>query len=144
MEVERNMYLSFSEKLWQVLGFDASCAGEDGSNRKIGSVNRDVKCPGFVDMHVGLHSLWVYSDCCGHRAVGGVRAPLLRTVKLKSSESGDVVHRVFTRPYYVAVSQSFMPSLEVFITDNTGQKVPFFPGELVGTLHFRPRSVIKS
>ena len=139
-KVVQNIYIGFSEKLWKILGLDGSCVGEEGHLRKVGSRHKQIRCTGFFDMYAGLHSLWVYSDCCEHRSVGGVRAPLFRTVVVKTAEMGDVIHRVYNRPYYLPVSQSYLPSLEMFITDNTGQKVSFFPGELVCTLHFRLRN----
>lgn len=135
--LNRHVYITFRERLRKKLGLDPKCMSESGA---IGTDKEDsIECGGLVDVAAGFHSLWVYSDCCGHRAVGGVRVPLLRTIVVKTAALEEVVHQMFTRPDYVPVSQNYLPSLEVFITDNTGAPIPFFPGEAVITLHFRPR-----
>lgn len=137
MTLNRYTFITFSERVLRMIGIDHKCLTDFGA---IGSeTEKELMCWGLVDVTAGFHSLWVYSNCCEHRAVGGVRVPLLRTIVVKSKDLEDVVHQVFTRPDYIPVSQNYLSSLEVFITDNTGSPIPFFPGESVVSLHFRPK-----
>ena len=135
--VVEDVFVMFSPKVWKVLGV---AVGPEFVHRReeIGFFRKTAKVLGFVDIKAGHHSVWMYSNCCSHRLVAGSRVPLLRTVVIRS-ENDDVVHQVFTHPYYIPVSQSFFSSIEIFFTDNTGQQMKYFPGEALVTLHFRRR-----
>ena len=137
LHLDTEMYVKFTPRMRKVLGVDPKYVDECG---RVGTIEHEgMTIEGVVDLTAGFHSMWVYSNCCEHRAVGGVRVPLLRTLVLKSKDFERVYHRIFIRPDYVPVSLNYLPSLEVFITDNTGTPIPFFPGEAVVNLHFRPR-----
>ena len=137
LRLRRNVFVKFSQRLQAVLGLEPQSLTPSGA---LGSVAEKQTYNFTVDVNAGYHSMWVYSNCCQHRMVGGVRVPLLRTI-LTSGVIGGVTHSLFTSPYYFRVSSGHLPSVEVFITDNTGNPVPFSPGEVVSTLHFRRRVV---
>ena len=136
IRLPKKVKLALSERLVDVMGINRKELNDDGS---LGSFSKPTTFYGTIDWAVGSHSLWVYSNCCAHRPVGDVGVPLLRTLLTVSKDEGVMFKKLFNLPYYLAVSQSFFNSLEVFITNNQGQQVPFFPGEGLVTLHFRPR-----
>ena len=136
LELAPNLKIFFSDRLLNVLGLNRKELNEDGS---IGSESQPTVYQGFVDWQVGRHSLWVHSNCCAHRLVGDLSVPLLRTLLLSEKDVGRVFKSVYIHPHYIPVSQNFFSALEVYITDNTGKDVSFFPGEVVMTLHFRRR-----
>ena len=131
LKVHRHYYVSVSPKLSAALGIP---------NKMIGCSRSNSKVYGFVRMGRGSRSVWVYSNCCAYRAVADVRVPLLRTVPIHAEEKEEVMETIFTHPYYIPVSQGFLPSVEIKLTDNTGKTLDFFAGESVVTLHFRRRS----
>ena len=133
-------FVSFSEKVWKVLGLDSKLATV--SKYMLGNPDKNVKAYGMVNSRAQCRSVWVYSNCCMYRIVSDVRVPLLRTVEIRDGET-DVIHRVFTHPYYLPVSQSFLPSLEMYLRDNTGKPLDFFSGETVATLHFKRKGVVE-
>ena len=137
IRIPKNVKLFLSGRLAHVMGINPKDMNEDGS---IGSFDQSSTYYGMIDWHVGHHSLWVYSNCCAHRLVGDASAPLLRTLLMIRKDEGSMFRKLFTDPYYLDVRQNFFSSLEVFITDNQGQGVAFFPGEAVVILHFRRRS----
>ena len=135
--LRKNTFLHMSKVLVGVLGLEKRFLTEEGV---LGSAEEKVVCSGMIDYATGLHSLWVYCNCIEHRLVGDVRVPLLRNVVLRNEEDMEGwIYALFTQPYYIPVSQSHLTDLEIFITLNTGEKVSFFPGELLVTLHFRRR-----
>lgn len=134
--LKRRVFIYFSDYLLKVLSIEDS---QLSVGKVLGHPDHRVTVRGFVDVKAGGHSLWMYSNCCEHRLVGGVRVPLLRMLVIKNEEVDSLVHRVYERPYYQRVSNNFLPSVEVYITDNTGRSVTFLRGESVATLHFRRR-----
>ena len=132
-KLQPGFFITFSHKVWRMLGIDSAFRLRHNT---IGSRSKLTKAYGYVDVRAGYRSAWVYSNCCDHRYVGDARVPLLRTVAIQSGEE-DIIHRTYTHPYYLPVSQSFLPSLDVTLTDNTGRPMEHFPGETLVTLHFR-------
>ena len=133
--LDQNLFLTFSLKVWNALGFEGDV---NHTHRMIGSPDHSVKVYSRVDLRSAYRSCWVYSNCCAHRLVADVRVPLLRTISLHENDD-EMIHRIFTVPYYLPINQNFLPNIEIVITDNTGHACVHFPGETVATLHFRRR-----
>ena len=140
LRLQPDVWVKFSERMTNVLGLqrDWLTAGFLGQNKRGEIRAYDLS----VDANAGFHTVWVYSNCCEHRLVGGARVPLLRTV-LAGLIPGQMSHNSYTTPQYMGVRGGHFPSLEILITDNTGKEVPFHAGEVVVTLHFR-RSRVKA
>ena len=136
LKTPKNVFVKFSENMMKVLGFEKKDTNEHGF---FGSHKKKCVTWGHFDPWVGTRSLWVYSDCCEYRAVGGSRVPLLRTVGVTKYEVSDLIQRQYPTPMYIPVRQHYIHAIELNITDNTGGNLTFFPGEAVVTLHFRRR-----
>lgn len=91
-----------------------------------------------VDLDVGLHSLFIYSDIVESRAVGDFHVPLLRIASVQGKD-GDTVDREFVRPHYLPVSANTFQSIEINVMSEMGVPVRFERGKVHATLHFRPR-----
>lgn len=136
LRTPKNVFIKMTDKMMNVLGLDPRERNPQGF---FGSAKKRCITWGHVDAWVGSKSLWVYSDCCEYRAVGGSRVPLLGTVCVSKWEATDLVNRQYDSPLYLPVRQHYIDSIEVSIKDNTGGDVSFFPGEALMTLHFRRR-----
>lgn len=136
LTLRRRVFVTFSQRLRDALGLGSESVTVSGA---LGSEREKKSYLCALDINAGFRSLWVYSDCCEHRLVGDVRAPLLRTL-WKNDYPEFAFHDTFRPPYYLPVSGGHLSSLEIVITDNTGKPIAFRPGEVVLTLHFRPRA----
>ena len=91
-----------------------------------------------IDMNQGFYSLYVYCNLIEPRVVGDSHVPLLRIVPVQGKHT-DLVTRFFQKVYYLPLQQKCFETVEIYIRDDTGQKVPFERGKVVVTLHFRKR-----
>lgn len=131
-------FMTVSGRMLTMLGLTTDRAQKtDADAYTLGDVKRKTVYEGRLDLDAGFHTLWIYSNACAHRIVGDVRAPLLRMVAVGTSEAGEIKSINFDNVHYVPVSQSYFQTLEIFITDTAGRPVPFLPGQVTATLHFR-------
>ena len=77
--------------------------------------------------------MYVYSDVVSSQVVGNVRANLLRVVAPKGHR-GDIVNENFVNPYYSDVRTRSFNTIEVLLTGDTGQPIPFKGGVVEVTL----------
>lgn len=90
-----------------------------------------------------LDSLYVYCDVTEPRVVGDSLVPLLRIVPVEGAHS-NLVTRIYENVHYVRVQRKSFQTIEIYIRDRTGKKVPFERGTLNVTLHFRQRKRFSS
>lgn len=81
-------------------------------------------------------ALYVLCDCIQFQLVGDSQVPLLRVVSA-TGKHGDIVEREFAKLYYIPVSKGYISTIEIQISDDTGEKIAFESGKLVCMLHFR-------
>ena len=91
-----------------------------------------------VQMDQGFDTIYVYTDVVESRIVGDSVAPLLRALPVGGSH-GETVSDRFTNIHYVPLLYSHFKSIEIYIRDDTGRRVPFEYGRVTVTLHFRRR-----
>ena len=89
-----------------------------------------------VDLEHGFHDLYVYCDIIQSQCVRDALVPLLRIVPVEGKD-GERISKSFIRPQYLPVSRKQFETIEVNITRDTGEFVPFGFGTLLLTLHFR-------
>ena len=101
-------------------------------------LSKSTTAPSVYDLNNGLQSLFIYLNIVESRVVGDVLAPLIRTVPAKGKD-GEIIAINYDNPHYVPVATKDFEILEVLITSDTGEKIPFQRGRVVLTLHFRLR-----
>ena len=92
-----------------------------------------------VSVHRGLSTLYVYADVVEAQLVGDAHVPLLRTIVDKPGILGETVYKSFTNVHYVNVSRGVFHEVEVHITDDAGNDVPFAGGRVSVKLHFKKK-----
>ena len=110
--------------------------GVDRSGNRIVYNHEKIEGAFMVDLNRGLHTFFIYSDIVEAQLVGDANVPLLRTLAVKG-ENGDVVSNSFDNIHYVPLSRSTFQTIEIYILDDTGQRVPFENGRVVTKLHFK-------
>lgn len=83
-------------------------------------------------------SVYVYCDIVTPRPVGDYMVPLLRTLPTQKLEKKDV-HIIYEKPHYIPISRPQFNNLEILITSDKGEELPFEDGHVVVTLHIRRR-----
>ena len=87
-----------------------------------------------------IEHLFVYTDIIVPQSVGDRDVPLLHQFGVSTSNAhGQPVDVTPPIVAYHAINRNPIESIEIFIRDGTGQKVPFTSGRSIVTLHFRQR-----
>ncbi len=89
-----------------------------------------------VDIH--FHSMVLYTNIIEHHVMGDTRAPLLRILNVEGMH-GETISKSYKNPHYIPLKQKLVDMIEIAITDDTGQSIPFVSGRVIATLHFRKR-----
>ena len=121
----KSQILYFRKEMGNMLGF--------GGEIKL---TKTTTAPYVSNLNIGLQSLYVYLNIVESQIVGDVRAPLLRIVPAQGKD-GEIITLNYDNPQYVPLSTRDFEVVEVLITDDTGEKVPFERGRVVITLNFR-------
>ena len=142
--IKRHAFLNMSRRVLAVLGVpcyerEIGVRRVDGDRCLLGSASKKMRKTARFSPTGGLNTLWVYSNVCAYRMVGDTRAPLLRPVAVTSYDQ-HTIYADFSNPHYLPVSQDYFRALEILIRDTEGHPVPFVPGEVIVTLHFRHES----
>lgn len=137
--LEKESYLEVSPKLLSILGIkhNAGIKSKEGRVR-LGSPSSSSTFDGFLDVLGGFRTLWLYSNVCGYRFVGQDRYPLLRSIAVRSYAQ-QILQKSFYHPMYLPVSKNYYEHIHFVIRDTQGLPIPFQSGQVVATLHFRPR-----
>lgn len=122
-----NATIQFSEKLYRILGIDASRKSSNEMN---------IKSMRAADIEAGLHAIYIYCDVLECVPVGDTMAPLLRIVEV-GGVAGEMMHLQYDQPRYVPLQKKTFDSIEIDIRDDAGDSIPFDSGKLIVTLHFR-------
>ena len=117
--------LSFENSLGILLGYGGDI-----------TLTKTTTAPFVSDINIGHQSLFVYLNIVETQIVGDAQAPLLRIVPAQGKD-GEIVTINYNNPQYVPLATKDFEIVEVFITDDTGKKIPFERGRVVLTLHFR-------
>ena len=106
----------------------------------LGGLSNTVSYQGYLNTQRSYNTLWVYSNLCSYRMVGESHVPLLRVIPIKQNNmvGGELLHESYVSPHYLQVSQNFFQTIDIYISDSRGKPIPFRPGHVVATLHFRP------
>ena len=83
-----------------------------------------------------LNSLYIYCDLVEPRVVGHMTASLLRVIPAEGNH-GEMVCKTYENVHYIPVQRRNFQTVEIYIRDDTGEKVPFECGKSIVTLHFR-------
>ena len=138
-------YMDTSKRVKIVMNEEGSKLTMSPTLRRILSVPRDVDhlggsvkwiTPKVIDIHQSFKGIFVYCDLVSPRPVGDVMAPLLRTLPISYK---DVFHQIYIKPHYGRLSRTQFDTVEILLSTDTGEKLSFFSGHTVVTLHFRPR-----
>jgi hypothetical protein len=92
------------------------------------------------DVARGFTSLYVYSSIVGFRLVGDANVQLLRVVPVSGKKFANV-YTEFNQSHYVDVANLATDVVEVLITSDDGERVPFDGGKVILTVHFRKKSI---
>ena len=82
-------------------------------------------------------SIYMYSDVVEHNIVGDKLVQLLRTVPITGNH-GEIVHNSFDNLIYRPVAKEYLSEIEVQLSADTGELMPFNGGEVIVVLHFKP------
>ena len=127
VSLSKGKRFSFENYLGVLLGFGSDII-----------LTKTTTAPYVSDINVGMQSLFIYLNIVEPQIVGDVLAPLLRTVPAQG-KMNDVITLNYENPHYVPVTKKDFEIMEVLITSDTGEKIPFERGRVVLTLNFRPR-----
>jgi len=81
--------------------------------------------------------LFIYTDIIKEQLVGNSRSALIRTVHVENDHSKGA-YVSYQYPQYFPVNSTEIDSINIRITDETGQPVEFVDALVAITLHFRP------
>lgn len=115
--------------LAKMLGFFEKC-----------NLTQSTESPSPVDVHMYFHSFYVYSDILQFRHVGDASVPLLRTIAVMPRSRQENIVNTYIAPHYLPLKLFNFETIDIIITNETGEVVPFERGKVIVTLHFRERS----
>ena len=146
LHLKTNTYIEMSCALLNIMGIskdspNAHKSPLDKEKILLGSSTKTTNFSGYFDPHRAYDSLWIYSNVCSYRMVGETLVPLLRVVPVdkKKRETSSILHKSFGTPQYFPISQNYIHTIDVYITDTQGKPIPFNPGQVVATLHFKKK-----
>ena len=117
-------------------------------NKRI-SIDKDKLLPITADFRPqlfnGINHMYVYASVCAPIQVGNVRAPLLKTIWLNSSNKfalNEMKHIQYIKGMYIPVSSNNFNSIEINIRLDSGELIPFSHGAITSlVLHFKKDDV---
>jgi hypothetical protein len=86
--------------------------------------------------------MYVYCDIIQYQRIGDQYGQLLRTIT-KTSDFNKTIEKIFIHPHYLPVSNSIINTINIRITDPSGNQVKFgnINSKVIAKLHFRPKNV---
>jgi hypothetical protein len=129
-------YIRFRADLAKVLGFKSKSKYTVFSER--GGV---ITAPLIPDVDRDFDTIFCYSNLVSERMVGDVMAQLLRTIPVPNNKKAtDKYFIEFKNVHYVSVGNVNSDIVEVLLTGDDGEPVPFVDSKVVATVHFRKRA----
>ena len=129
--IKKKHGLAFFGKLSRMLGFE----GEDTKLLKT------TESPFVADLF-GITAIYVYSNIVQPQIVGNTNVHLLRTIPV-SGKSGDVITKTFTNIQYVPMQTKSFEDIEILLSSDTDDPMPFERRKVIATLYFRKQSYFK-
>ena len=84
------------------------------------------------------NAIYVYTDIIENQNTGDFKVPLLRIVPV-TSKYGDVCCVKYDKPHFVKLNRANIQTIEINLTDDTGELISLIAGKSVVTLVFRRR-----
>lgn len=119
--------VKMSECLARMLGFDALEYGEGhhSAEEKINYIPR-------------LDEIYLYCDIIEESIVGDSKVKLLRHIPIDLTDRSPVV-KTFQHIYYRDIQKHEFHTIDLYLRDGSGYKVPFNSGRVIVVLHFRKK-----
>jgi len=127
MNIPKGYTIHFSEPLSSMLGIGHG-------NVVCTSLMRRGSSP--IDLSRGIDSLYVYSDIVQTKLVGNASAPLLMVVPI-GGLYGEMAYKEYSTPVYSDLSKNIFSTIEIYLMDSAGRKIPFEFGKVTLLLHFK-------
>lgn len=115
--------------LAMILGFERECR-----------ITETTLSPLPVDVHMHFHTFYVYTDIIQYQHVGDATVPLLRTIAVKPNKRHENIVNTYVAPHYIPLKIFNFETIDIILTTETGEVVPFERGKVIVKLHFRERS----
>ena len=90
-----------------------------------------------------IKSIYCYTNITEFVLVGNTQAPLLGYFPV-NTKTGDIGYWSFNPPYYIAVKDSGIRSIEIKLCSDTGETLTFKSGDVICRLHFRRSGTLRS
>lgn len=126
IDVKKGVSLKMSDDLCDILGYERESPLTKG-------VHQSVRP---VDIEGGFHSIFIYSDLVKRRAVGDKQLSLLQMVSAEGKRH-TMVHIPFVNRQYQRAAGIESETIEIRLTRDDGEDVPFTSGRVSLTLHLR-------
>lgn len=98
--------------------------------------NNSILSPLVGDVNRGLRSIFVHCNIIESQLVGDQYVPLLRTIAVRG-KTDEVIAESFANIHYMRIERSSFQEIEIHLTDETGQNIPFQHGRVIVLLHFK-------
>ena len=120
-------YLVFmSQDLYSILGFYSDPSLVKGQHDS----------PNGCEPDAGFRTVYVYSDVIEKRIVGDTSVPLLRSIPTRGKRN-TLIHESFLMRQYLKAAPVDTDNIEVRLTTDTGEDIPFASGLVFVNLHVR-------
>ena len=129
IEIRDHVDVLLSCHLAMILGFERECR-----------ISETTLSPLPVDVHMNFHTFYLYSDIVQFQHVGDVAVPLLRTVAVVPNKRHENIVNTYVSPHYIPLKIFNFETIDIILTTETGDIVPFERGKVIVKLHFRERS----
>ena len=80
--------------------------------------------------------VFVYTDACGYRPVGDTLARLLDHLPI-TVKHGETLSHSFNDPTFIPVTQGYINTIEIRLTDDTGKLIPIQSSKVICDLEFK-------
>jgi hypothetical protein len=90
-----------------------------------------------IRLQRGILSLYIYMSILENNLVGDVYVPLLRNVAIVKHAYGNMIHRIIENPIYVPINRKIVRSIEVQISDDSGENITFQDGKTTMLLEIK-------
>ena len=103
------------------------------------NIGDGFKFPSTADKASSLNRashIYVYSDVGKPHLVGDVNVPLLDHFPIKVKH-GEIQNQQLKNPIFVPVANGYISTIEIKLTDDTGELIPIQSGKVICDLEFR-------
>ena len=125
-----DVVVGLSEKLERILGFPKKFWVTDQMFSRV-----EGKDP--IDLTDNLHHLYIHTNIVEFRPVAHTLIPLLRILPIITEDIVANTTHSFENIHYMPVRHQVFETIEIYITDGTGAKIPFERGTVLITLHLK-------